>query len=326
MPLKFHPILKEKIWGGRKLGTLLNKPLTGDEPIGESWEISGVPGDVSVVNGGPFDGIKLTELIERFPVEILGERVYKKYGRDFPLLFKFIDAAQDLSVQVHPDDALAMKKHSQPFGKNEMWYIISAEEGSTLVSGFKENMSRDKFQKMVEEGKVADTLLNHEVEEGDVYDIPAGRIHTIGKGILLAEIQQSSDLTYRVYDFDRVDTNGNKRELHIDDAYEALDYEYKDQYKVRPATKPDTSDQLVANSYFDVKQLTIQTETSITPSALGSFVVLMAIEGTTEIVYNGETNLLPKGKTILLPAACSEIKIKAIDGQSKLLQTCISES
>ncbi|MCX2744510.1 class I mannose-6-phosphate isomerase [Mangrovivirga sp. M17] len=322
-PLKFHPILKEKIWGGNKLKTVLNKPIEESDTIGESWEISGCPGDESVVSGGDFDGMKITSLIDKDPAGFLGKKVYKKYGKEFPLLFKFLDANKDLSVQVHPNDELAQKKHGLPFGKNEMWYIIDAEKGSTLVSGFIEEMSRDKLKEKVKEGKVEEVLLKHTVKPGDVFDIPAGRVHTIGQGILLAEIQQSSDITYRIYDFNRVDKEGNKRELHLEDSYEALDYELKEQYRIHPVAQKDSEVTLVSNEYFTTTLLEVDNHYSINPKSIDSFVVLMGIEGEFIITYQDKKYELKKGESILLPAGCEEVILEPNNDVAKALKSCI---
>ncbi|QCK13356.1 type I phosphomannose isomerase catalytic subunit [Mangrovivirga cuniculi] len=322
-PLKFHPILKEKIWGGNKLKTKLNKPVDNTDSVGESWEISGCPGEESVVKSGPFDGMKITDLVEKDPAGLMGKKVFQKYGKEFPLLFKFLDARQDLSVQVHPDDKLAQEKHGLPFGKNEMWYILDAEKGSTLISGFKEEMNKEKLKQNVEAGTLEEVLLKHKAKAGDVFNIPAGRIHTIGKGILLAEIQQSSDITYRIYDFDRVDKEGKKRELHLEQSYDALDYELKEQYKTHPEPHPDSEVTLVSNEYFSTTLLEVKSSYKINPQSLDSFVVMMGIEGEFAITYQDKKYDLVKGESILLPASCEEIILEAKKGSAKALKSCI---
>ena len=228
-PLKFDPILKEKIWGGTKLGTVLDKPTGDSENMGESWEISGVEGNISVVSEGDLKGRTLVELINEYKGELIGEHVYEKFGDKFPLLIKFIDANDDLSIQVHPDDELAQKRHNS-FGKTEMWYVVDAEEGATLISGFKKQTNKEEYLRIFEEGNLTDILNSEDVVNDDVFFLPAGRVHTIGKGLLIAEIQQTSDITYRIYDFDRVDKNGVGRELHVEEAVDAIDYSFYENY------------------------------------------------------------------------------------------------
>src|SRR5690606_31355775 len=219
--LKFKTIFKEKIWGGEKIRTMLHKDFSPLKNCGETWEISGIRGNESVVAAGPLAGKSLPELIEMYKGELLGNRIYEKSGNEFPLLVKFIDANEDLSIQVHPNDEIAWQRHKS-LGKAEVWYIMQADEGATLISGFNQPMDEATYRKHLEENRLKDILNKESVKAGDVFYIPGGRVHTIGKGLLLAEIQQSSDITYRIYDFDRVDDQGNKRELHTEDAMAAI--------------------------------------------------------------------------------------------------------
>jgi len=224
-PLMFEPVLKPTLWGGRKLGTALGKPLPPNELIGESWEVSGVKDNISVVANGPLQGRLLTDLMDTYKSDLLGAGVYERYPDEFPLLIKFIDANQDLSIQVHPDDELARQRHNS-FGKTEMWYVIDAEPGATLISGFNRPTSRAEYLEYFHNGRLMELLNRESVAPGDVFFLPAGRVHTIGKGLLIAEIQQTSNITYRIYDFDRVDKDGNKRQLHTEEALDAIDYRF----------------------------------------------------------------------------------------------------
>ncbi|NNK12125.1 MAG: class I mannose-6-phosphate isomerase, partial [Flavobacteriaceae bacterium] len=229
-PLKFNPILKERLWGGTKLAQQLNKPSTSDI-TGESWELSGVKGDVSEVSNGEFKGTSLNELIERWGPDLLGKSVIEQFGKEFPILIKFIDAKQDLSIQLHPNDELAKSRHNS-FGKTEMWYIMDADEDADLIVGFNQPMTREKYVESLKSKTLLKYMNYEKVEAGDTFFINTGKIHAIGAGVLLAEIQQTSDVTYRVYDFDRRDKEGNLRELHTDLALDAIDFEKKDDFKV----------------------------------------------------------------------------------------------
>ena len=250
-PLKFTPIVKDKIWGGTKLASVLNKPTGESTEAGESWEISGVEGNVSVVSEGEFKGRSLVELIDEFKGELIGEKVYERFGDKFPLLIKFIDANDDLSIQVHPDDDLGMKRHNS-FGKTEMWYVVSADKDAKLISGFNKPTSKEEYLEYFESGKLVELLNREDVYDDDVFYLPAGRVHTIGKGLLIAEIQQTSDITYRIYDFDRVDANGNGRELHVEEAVDAIDYGFYEDYKTTYNTSA-TEVEIGRSQYFVTK-------------------------------------------------------------------------
>ena len=229
-PLKFTPICKDKIWGGNKLNEILNKEYPELPNCGESWEISGVQDEVSVVSNGFLKGNSLEELIEVYMGDLVGEKVYEKFGIEFPLLVKFIDANDNLSIQVHPNDELSMERHDA-FGKTEMWYVVQADPGAKLISGFNRKIDKEGYLKYFKNGQLEEILNYEEVKAGDVFFIPAGRVHAIGKGIVVAEIQQTSDVTYRIYDFNRVDDQGNPRELHTDLAIDAIAYEYEANYR-----------------------------------------------------------------------------------------------
>jgi len=222
-PLKFHPILKQTLWGGERI--IPYKELASElSRVGESWELSGMPGSESVVAEGPWTGSTLPELIGRFGAELLGKANYARFGQEFPLLVKFIDAREDLSIQVHPDDELARKRHGKS-GKCEMWYVLEAEPGASLLTGFSRPIAPAEYERRVADNTLTDVLNRQAIASGDVFYLPAGRVHSIGKGSFIVEIQQSSDITYRIYDFDRRDAAGNSRELHTELAREAIDFE-----------------------------------------------------------------------------------------------------
>ena len=308
-PLTFDPIFKERIWGGEKLQTELHKPI--HQPlIGESWEVSTVKGDVSVISNGTLKGTSLQALIEQAPEVLLGSAVYKRFGTDFPLLIKFIDAAQDLSIQVHPDDALAKARHNS-FGKTEMWYIMEADPNASIIIGFNRNVSKEEYQSHLE-NKTLSQLLNYEkVSHGDMFFIPAGKIHAIGAGVLLAEIQQTSDITYRVYDFDRKDKHGNYRELHTELALDAIDFERKDDFRKSYSSRENTINPAVASPYFTTDYLKITQETPLTLSG-DSFHIYIGVAGKGSLQYGDMELPLEKGQTLLVPASCKEIHLKGM--------------
>lgn len=319
-PLKFKPILKDKIWGGEKLGWVLDKPIGESKNCGESWEISGVPGDISVVSEGNLAGKSLTELIDEFKGNLIGEKVYEKFGNKFPLLIKFIDANDDLSIQVHPNDELAKKRHNS-FGKTEMWYVVDAEEGATLISGFNKPMNKKEYLKVFEEGRLTDILNMEPVHRDDVFFLPAGRIHTIGKGLLIAEIQQTSDVTYRIYDFDRVDAEGRSRELHVEEALDAIDFEFHDEYKTS-YDRNATETVLVRSNYFITNKLVIENSISRDYSAKDSCIILMCLAGSGSIEFEDDSINYKLGDSILIPNVLSSIKILP-NQKSKLLEVSI---
>lgn len=316
-PLQFYPILKDKIWGGKKLKQFLNKPTDSDS-AGESWEISAVDGDVSIVCDGLYKNKSLTDLIDLFPEEILGKDVYQKFGKQFPLLFKFIDAAEDLSIQVHPNDALAQKRHNS-FGKTEMWYIMQADENARIIVGFKKDSSAEEYVKHLEKKSLLDILDEQKVETGDVFFLETGTIHAIGAGVMLAEIQQTSDITYRVYDWDRVDSDGKSRELHTDLALEAMNYDRvsaKQDYK----TEENTINPVVDCPYFTTCLIPLHGTMEFTKTG-NSFVVLMCVSGVMTIETGSGKIHLVKGQTILLPAA---LRSYNISGKASFLEIYIS--
>ncbi len=315
-PLKFEPILKDKIWGGTKLNKILDKP-TNSPNCGESWEISGVPGDISVVSEGLLKGKSLVELIKIYKGGLVGEKVYKKFNTDFPLLIKFIDANQDLSIQVHPNDKMAKKRHNS-FGKTEMWYVVDAEKGASLIAGFNKPTSKKEYLNYFNAGKLTELLNKEKAVTNDVFFLPAGRVHTIGKGLLIAEIQQTSDITYRIYDFDRTDAEGNTRELHVEEAEDAMDYQYYDTYKTEyDRTSKETL--LETCEYFTTNKLVIERETLRDYSSIDSFVILMCLEGEGEIKFENQIITYSLGDTLLIPNQLQHLSIKPIK-HSNLLE------
>ena len=321
-PLKFTPIYKDKIWGGDKIKTVLNKDF-GDLPnCGESWELSGVEGNVSVVSNGYMEGNTLEELIEVYMGDLVGDQVFETFGVEFPLLIKFIDANDDLSIQVHPDDELSKERHNA-FGKTEMWYVLQADSGSKLQSGFNQQVDQEGYLEQLECNELTEILNFEEVSAGDVYFIPAGRVHAIGKGILLAEIQQTSDITYRIYDYDRRDAQGNPRELHTDLALDAIDFTLFPEYKSPYKPKLNESVELVKCKYFTTNVLEINTEVEKDYNQLDSFVIYICLEGTLQIETELGSETVQKGETILIPASIESVRLNPASAAVKLLEVYI---
>ena len=317
-PIKFKPILKDKIWGGQKLKTILNK--NSDLPnIGESWEISDVEGDTSIVSNGGLIGKSLKDLLETFKSDLVGEKNYKQFGNKFPLLIKFIDAREDLSIQLHPNDELAAKRHNS-FGKTEMWYTMQADEGANLIVGFNQKMTRETYLEHLENKTLTDILNFDKVKAGDTYFIEVGRVHAIGAGVMVAEIQQTSDITYRVYDWDRVDDQGNERELHNDLAIDAFDFDMPDNFRVTYSKEENKSNEMVSCPYFNTSYLEV-TETLNKANNYDSFMIYMCVDGEAEIKTATVTEVLRKGETVLLPAAVKDFEITA--KYAKLLEVYV---
>ncbi|MFK7899572.1 MAG: type I phosphomannose isomerase catalytic subunit [Cyclobacteriaceae bacterium] len=320
-PLKFKTIYKDKIWGGNKIKSVLNKDY-GDLPnCGETWEISGVKGNVSVVDGGQFDGKDLVRLIDEHKGELVGESVYQRFGNEFPLLIKFIDANDDLSIQVHPDDALGKKRHNS-FGKTEMWYVVQADKGSSLIAGFSKQVDKKSYLEYFNAGKLTDILNKEEIESDDVFFIPAGRVHTIGKGLLIAEIQQTSDITYRIYDFDRKDDQGNTRELHVEEALDAIDYNVYPEYKTSYSDKLNEAVELASCQYFETNKLLFESEIKRDYTSLDSFVSLLCLEGNATLICEGNTIVIKKGDVYLIPARMNGITLVPTE-QTKIVETYV---
>ena len=318
--IKFEPILKDKIWGGEKLASLLNKQSKRKD-IGESWEISDVEGDTSMVINGYLKGKNLKELISEFKSDLVGEKIYTHFGEKFPLLIKFIDAKEALSIQLHPNDTLAKERHNS-FGKTEMWYVMQADKNANLIVGFQKEVSSEDYIKHLDSKSLLDILNVDEVQKGDVYFIPTGRVHAIGAGVLLAEIQQTSDVTYRIYDWDRPNLDGTFRDLHTEEAIDAIDYSAKDSYKTMYSKKENASSEIVSCQYFTTNVLPIKGEISINHQEKDSFVIYMCVEGNVTFQYENQTEKLKTGETILVPACIKNIKIIA-DQTSELLEVYI---
>lgn len=306
-PIRFRPYLKTVIWGGNKICEFKGIPQHKPD-IGESWEISAVPGFVSVVEDGDYQGLTLTELIDRFGDKLLGKEVFRKYNGKFPLLFKLIDANDNLSVQVHPDENLAMRRHNC-MGKSEMWYIIDADSDARIFAGLKETISPHDYDRHVAGSTLMDVIATHESHPGDVFFLPPGRVHSIGRGNLLAEIQQSSDVTYRIYDFDRTDSDGNRRELHTELAREAIDLNRYEGYR-QPAVDDSIEDaELIDSEHFRIRRLLLNGDFNMRQDS-SSFTVLMCVKGNATIEYPGGCMTLSQGRTVLVPAILTDYTLK----------------
>ncbi|KGN94771.1 mannose-6-phosphate isomerase [Porphyromonas sp. COT-108 OH2963] len=314
-PLTFVPILKEIIWGGHRLEPFKGLP-SSEKKIGESWEISLIPGSISVVAEGSLKGRLLSDLISEYGSELLGRQVYEKYGDTFPLLIKYIDAAADLSIQVHPNDEIAQQRHHS-FGKTEMWYVVDAAPDATLKTGFREKISETEFVARSEDGTIADALASYRVNKGDLFFLPAGRIHAICSGCLVAEIQQNSNITYRIYDYKRKDADGNERELHTELAKDVIDYsvssDYRTQYDMSPALSEHR--QVVESPYFITSIVQLRgEEIHISLAERDSFTVCMVVEGDVELEADGQKCSYKMGRTILVPASCHALTLRSKAG------------
>lgn len=307
-PLKFRPIIKDPIWGGSKLRNLLGKTGASDKS-GESWEISGVDGNISEVSEGFLTGNNLQELIEVYMGDLVGQKVFERFGTNFPVLIKYIDASDDLSIQVHPNDEVAMQRHNS-FGKTEMWYVMQADTGSRLIAGFNKPVAKEEYLKHLQDNSLMKIMNQIEVIPGDVFFMPAGRIHAIGRGIMLAEIQQTSNITYRVYDFNRKDAAGKSRELHTEEAVDVIDYTYYPEYKTPYQQKINKPVNLADCPYFTTNLLELTTGLERDMEIFDSFVIYMGIEGDAEIVYDNNQKInIRKGETVLMPAVLSHYYI-----------------
>lgn len=315
-PIKFTPILKQKIWGGSRIVEDLNKRSELIN-IGESWEISGVKNYVSKVANGCLKGRTLTELIKTYKGKLLGEKIYSRHKNEFPLLFKFIDAADNLSIQLHPNDELAKERHDS-FGKTEMWYVLGVERNSNLYVGFNQELNKKECLKYFQEGGILDIIQANEVEKGDVYFIEAGTIHAIGKGVLIVEIQQTSDITYRVYDWGRVNSEGEGRELHVDLAIEALVFNKEGSYRGNYNNHEEGTNLVCDCKYFTVNKINIRKELKRKLSKPDSFIVYMCVGGSGFINIEEKTEEFKYGETILIPAISTEIYFQNKDTNSSM--------
>ena len=321
-PLKFEPILKQTLWGGDKIIPFkhLNSDLKG---VGESWEISGVEDNESVVANGPDKGLTLADMVRKYREELVGEANYARFGNKFPLLIKFIDAKQDLSIQVHPTDELAKKRHNS-MGKTEMWYVVDADKGAKLRSGFSEQITPKEYKERVYNGTFADVLQTCAIKPGDVFYVPAGRVHGIGAGAFVAEIQQTSDITYRIFDYNRKDKDGKSRELHTSQAIDAINFaDVQDDFRTEYEQVQNEPVEMVASPYFTTSIYDMTEEITCDYSELDSFVIFICVEGSCRIIDNEKNEVsVQAGETILLPAATQEVTIVP-EGAVKLLETYV---
>ena len=318
---KFQPILKSTIWGGEKI--VPYKHIASDQKqVGESWELSGVKGSESVVAGGPEAGTTLPGLIARHGAALLGKANAERFGQEFPLLIKFIDARQDLSIQVHPNDALAWERHKSK-GKTEMWYVVDADEGARLRSGFAKQVTPAQYEASVEDNTITDLLAEYEIHPGDLFFLPAGRVHSIGAGAFIAEIQQTSDITYRIYDFNRKDANGNTRELHTELAKGAIDYTVLPDYRTHYEPAQDTRVELVSCPYFTTSLYDLTRPETLDLASLDSFVLAIFIEGRVTLTDDsGAAVPVHQGETVLIPASARSLAFTP-DGGMKILTSWI---
>ena len=316
---KFEPLLKQTIWGGNKIVAF--KHIQSDmENVGESWEVSGVPGDESVVANGECKGKTLNEVLAEMKQKLVGEENYKRFGDRFPLLIKFIDARQDLSIQVHPDDDTAHRQ-GKAMGKTEMWYVMDSDEDASLKVGLKKKITPEEYARMVEDDTICDALGNYKVKSGDCFFIPAGRIHAICSGSFIAEIQQTSDVTYRIYDYKRKDKNGNYRVLHTKEAAEAIDYTVLDDYRTEYTPVKNEATQLVSCPLFTTAVYDLTEPMTLDYSELDSFVILIALKGEGSILTSsGNSYSFREGESILLPATTEMVKV---EGNIKFLETFV---
>ncbi len=317
--IKFRPLLKSTIWGGEKI--IPFKQLDAQqEQVGESWEISGVKDNETIIASGEHQGKPLNQLVAELKAELVGKDNYERFGNEFPLLIKFIDARQDLSIQVHPTDEIAHRQ-GKPRGKTEMWYIMDSDPGAKLYCGLRQQITPERYKEMVEDDTICDALAQYEVSEGDVFFLPAGRIHAIGAGCFLAEIQQTSDVTYRIYDFKRRDKDGNYRQLHTHEAAESINYQVESDYRTHYTPMKNEGVQLVQCPYFTTAVYDLDEPMTLDYSELDSFVILIGLCGSATITdEEGNQTSLKAGETLLVPATAQELKV---EGTVKFLETYV---
>ncbi|MBQ0060822.1 MAG: class I mannose-6-phosphate isomerase [Bacteroidales bacterium] len=320
--LKFEPLLKSILWGGDKIISFKNLDMQMPT-VGESWEISGVEGNVSIVAEGPYKGRTLTSLVEELKGQLVGEENYQRFGNEFPLLIKFIDAKQPLSIQVHPTDEIAQKQGKGKYGKTEMWYVMESDADAKLRSGMKSQLTPDEYAAKVEDGTITDALCEYNVKNGDVFFLPAGRIHSIGAGCFIAEIQQTSDVTYRIYDFKRKDKDGNERELHTELAKDAIDFTVYPEYRTQYTPAKNIPVDLVSCDYFTTSVYDLTEPMAADYSELDSFVIYITLEGSATLINEeGEELTIKAGESVLIPACTKEITIKPNE-HVKFLETFV---
>lgn len=321
-PLKFENVLKEKVWGGSALVTRYNKKPSTATNIGESWEISAVAENLSVISNGFLAGNNIEELIEVYMGDITGDSVYEKFGNEFPLLIKFIEAREDLSIQVHPGNKLARERHNA-YGKTEMWYILESEKGSKIYTGFNDGVTREMYQEALRSGNLAELLNIESVVAGDIFFTPAGRVHAIGAGTVLVEIQQTSDITYRIFDWNRKNSGKEKRELHIDLALDAIDFTATGKNKIRKDPVLNKTENLVSCEFFNTNIIRFDSPVKKEYFLIDSFVVYICIEGEFQILWDDAREIVKKGETVLLPAMIKEVLLKPV-GEAQLLEIFIN--
>lgn len=317
-PIKFSPLYKDKIWGGNKIHTVLGMEYDPLPNCGEAWLLSGVKDNETIAQNGFLAENHLNELVEIYMDDLVGEKVYKKFGNEFPILVKVIDANDYLSIQVHPDDELAEKRHDS-LGKTEMWYVMQAEAHSEIITGFSKKVDKDAYVQHVEENTLREVLNVEKPQEGDTFFVPAGRVHAIGPGVLLAEIQQSSDVTYRIYDWDRKDADGNGRELHIDQALDAIDFEVYSSYKTDYKLKDNETCDLVKSAYFTTNIISLNEGLSKNYEELDSFVIHLCVDGSYNLHWEDGKVKVQKGEAVLIPATMSKVAMFP-DEKCKLLE------
>ena len=305
-PLKFKPILKTVVWGGEKIAPYKEIETT-QQHIGESWELSGVKGNESIVADGPLEGKTIAELVREYKGDLVGKHVYENTGDEFPLLIKFIDALSDLSIQVHPNDELAAKRHNGSKGKTEMWYVVDAEPGAHLLAGLTKQITPDEYAARVADGTITDVLARHDVHPGDVFFLPAGRIHAICGGCFIAEIQQTSDITYRIYDYGRLGLDGKPREVHTELAKDAIDYTVYDTYRTEYTPRQNEEVEVVSCKYFTTSIYDLTLPYARDLSEIDSFLVVMCLSGTGSLEVDGEEVEIHQGETVLVPASADDI-------------------
>jgi len=320
-PIKFKPRLKEMLWGGKALKTKYGKDVADGKKIGESWEISGVEGDKSIVSNGFLKGNDLEEIVEIYMGDLVGDQVYENFGTEFPLLVKLIDANDVLSVQVHPGDTLAAERH-HAWGKTEMWVVLEAADDALIYTGFRNRISKEEYLQCLEEKRVNSILNATRVKAGDVFFIPAGLVHAIGAGVILAEIQQTSDITYRIYDWDRKDANGKSRQLHIDLALDAIDFNMTDSMLIRKEAVLNSTIELKSCDYFSTCMIKLDHPIIKDYSLTDSFVIFMCIDSSVIIECFDKQENINKGETVLIPASAESVTLIPV-GTASLLEIFI---
>ncbi len=321
-PLKFEPILKQRIWGGHALMENYGKKADREALIGESWELSAVSGDISVVTNGFLAGNNLQEIVEVYMGDITGEAIYEKFGDEFPLLIKLIEAREVLSIQVHPDDKLAKKRHNA-YGKTEMWYILEAERDAVVFTGFRNSITKEDYKNALADNKLPHLLNTECPKKGDVLFTPAGRIHAIGAGLILVEIQQTSDITYRIYDWGRLAPDGQSRKLHLDLAEDTLDFNASRDCIIRKESIPDTTINLVNCEYFVTNILYFNNPVDKDYNLLDTFVIYICLEGEFIIKWDKGSEIVLKGETVLIPAVLAELALEP-KPEAKILEVFIN--